>query len=138
MTPERLPLSLGQLEAIAGKILKCLKIFPEWSIGIAFMDDRQIRILNKKYLKHDQATDVLAFNYSRNTADIAISLETARKNAALYDNSYQDELILYIIHGFLHLFGYEDSAKTAKEKMWRKQEELFKKIWLSLKQKRWS
>ena len=126
--PKRLPLNRRQLEGIAGSILKCLKISQEWSISVTFMDDRQIRILNKKYLGHNKATDVLAFDYSENTADIAISLETAQKNAAFYKNTYKNELILYIIHGFLHIFGYDDTTEKTKKRMDKKQEELFEKV----------
>lgn len=89
------------------------------------MDDTQIRMLNKKYLARDKATDVLAFNYSGNTADIAISIETAKQNAALYKNTCKNEIILYIIHGLLHIFGYDDTTLQKAKRMCKKQGEIF-------------
>ena len=95
-------------------------------MGVVFLDDKRIKRLNLKYLKANRPTDVLAFQYSKNTADLAISLETAKRNAKLYKTSFKKELIRYIIHGILHLSGYNDHGPKETELMLKKQEEIFK------------
>ena len=128
-TNQRLPLSLARIERVAVKVLESLVTSCQWAIGISFLSDRQIQLLNKRYLKLDRPTDVLSFNYLEHSADIAISLDTAKRNAKIYSTSYKDELLLYIIHGFLHIFGYDDVKREAKTRMFRKQEEIFRKIY---------
>ncbi|MFA6355908.1 MAG: rRNA maturation RNase YbeY [Candidatus Omnitrophota bacterium] len=81
-------------------------------INILFVGDPAMRRLNGRFKHRKGATDVLAFD----TGDIAISVDTARKNARRFGNTLADELKLYIIHGILHLCGYDDtSAAEAKE-----------------------
>lgn len=89
------------------------------------LDKRQIRTLNKKYLNHDFPTDVITFNYTKTSGDIAISLDAVKENAKIYNTEPKDELLLYIIHGILHLLGYEDNTRKSKERMFKKQTEIF-------------
>ncbi len=89
---------------------------------------RQIRALNKKYLNHDFPTDVITFNYTKTSGDIAISLDAVKENAKIYNTKAKDELLLYIIHGILHIIGYEDNTQKNKEKMFKKQQKIFNKI----------
>lgn len=102
-------------------------------MGISFFSDSRIRKLNQEYLKTNAPTDVIAFSYSPDNADIAISLDTAKRNAGIFKSSLKKEILLYIIHGILHLTGYNDAALKEKKRMFEKQEEILKKIWLSLK-----
>lgn len=89
-------------------------------INICFVDDRKIRGLNKKYLKVDESTDVIAFNTleaphsDEISADIAICAETAVSNSKIFKTDCLYELFLYLIHGVLHVLGYDD--KTAKQR----------------------
>lgn len=98
------------------------------SLGISFFNDSRIKKLNQKYLKTNTPTDVIAFSYSKDDADIAISLDTAKRNARIYKNSLKKEIMLYIIHGILHLSGYNDAAPKEKKLMLEKQEEILNKI----------
>lgn len=94
---------------------------PACRISIAIVDDHTIHRLNRQYLQHDYPTDVLSFVLER-TADllegeVVVSAETARAQAARYAWSAHDELLLYVIHGLLHLVGYDDQTPAGREEM---------------------
>jgi probable rRNA maturation factor len=82
-------------------------------ISLAFVDNPTIHRLNQRYLQHDEPTDVLSFPLSEpNTAKLAgelvIGVEVARAAAQERGHDVQVELALYVIHGLLHLCGYDD------------------------------
>jgi len=99
-------------------------------LSVAIVSDARIKALNQKYLKHHYATDVLAFNFAKDgtpcardlCGEVIVSADTARRQAKVFGTTVADELLLYIIHGILHLLGFDDhSAKDitrmrAKEK----------------------
>lgn len=134
LSARALPISHSAAKKLIRKIFQTLVDLvgrqgqQEGLLGIVFLNDARIKALNQKYLKADRPTDVLAFNYGQNTADLAISLESAKRNAAFYKTSLEKELIRYIIHGILHLKGYDDRNPKEKKIMFKRQEELFKKI----------
>lgn len=135
LSARALPISHSAAKNLIRKIFQCLSLSKqslrspeEWLLGIVFLNDSRIKALNQKYLKADRPTDVLAFNYGQNTADLAISLESARRNAAFYKTSLQKELIRYIIHGILHLHGYDDRNPKEKKIMFKRQEEIHEEI----------
>jgi probable rRNA maturation factor len=87
-------------------------------------NDTNIKNLNKKFLKHNYYTDVISFNYGdekKVEGEIYISLDTVKINAINYEVSYNLELLRVIIHGVLHLCGYEDKSKKDRIKMRRKE-----------------
>lgn len=100
----------------------------QWTVGIVFLSNKEIGKLNKKYLKSNRPTDVIAFNYSQNNCDLAISLEMAKENAEIYKTPFKKELMLYVIHGLLHVFGYNDDTLKNKKRMFKKQEEMLKLV----------
>lgn len=128
-TKKPLPVATNKVKKIAQRILKELTDGEKWSIDIVFLSDKKIQTLNKKYLKHNYPTDVLAFNYGDCVADLAISLDMATKNAKIYNTSLKYETLLYIIHGILHLKGYNDNNPRSKKTMFEKQKELFDKFY---------
>src|ERR1043166_2277279 len=82
-------------------------------ISLAFVDNPTIHRLNVRYLQHDEPTDVLSFPLSEPTAkrlagEIVIGAEVAQAQAASRGYDVQAELTLYVIHGLLHLCGYDD------------------------------
>jgi probable rRNA maturation factor len=89
-----------------------------------------MRNLNRSFLKHDQTTDVLAFGRLKGAealcADIAVSADTALRNCRVYGTTPQEELYLYIIHGVLHLLGYDDKTAGQRALMQKKAEEILK------------
>ncbi len=97
-----------------------------WSIGVSLVSDRRIRVINKQYLKHDYATDVIAFGYGDKLGDIVVSKDTARRMAKELGIPYQEELARYIVHGTLHLLGYDDKKKQDKTRMHQRQEKILK------------
>ncbi len=93
-------------------------------VGLVFVNNRQIRGYNRDYRKHDAPTNVLAFPMQEGIGsglhpecigDVMISLETVEKEALLYGRSMQEHLLIMLIHGLLHLLGYdhEDSPSEA-------------------------
>lgn len=82
-------------------------------VNLVLTDDREIRKLNRIYRYKDKATDVLAFpmNEEGIIGDIAISRDTAQRNAMKYDVKLKDELKRLTVHGVLHLLGYEHGRK---------------------------
>lgn len=106
-------------------------------LSILLVNDRQIARLNKIYLYRNTATDVLAFpvkneKFLRATApllgDIVISCETAARYAKVYKTTFNAELCLYLIHGILHLTGYNDNNVTSQKRMKNRQEEILGQI----------
>lgn len=81
-------------------------------ISLAIIDDRRMHELNARYLNHDEPTDVLSFLLDSRPGyiegEIIVSAETAAARAGEFGWSPIDELLLYIIHGTLHLVGYDD------------------------------
>jgi probable rRNA maturation factor len=87
-----------------------------------FTDDRKIREINKEFLKHNYNTDVIAFNYSEEeviNGEIYISIETVRINAHNYKISLYKEILRVLIHGTLHLCGYDDKNRRERNNMRR-------------------
>ena len=98
------------------------------AISLAIIDDATIRPINARHLGHDYATDVLSFLLERTSdrleGEILVSAETALRNAGRFDWQPADELLLYVIHGALHLVGYDDLDPDLKTRM-RTQEQLY-------------
>ena len=97
-------------------------------LTVCFVTDKEIKKLNLRYLRHNFATDVISFCVSgdprKYVADIAISCDTAARNAKIYGTDPKAELELYAIHGTLHLLGYDD-ATPRKTSLMRKKESLY-------------
>lgn len=84
-------------------------------VNIIFTSDTYLLEINKKYLNHNYFTDIITFNYNEGlviSGDIYISIETVRNNANLYSVAFLNELHRVIIHGLLHLLGYNDYTET--------------------------
>jgi len=95
-------------------------------VSVALVDDPTIQKLNQRYLRHDWPTDVLSFVLERSAdhldGQIVVSAETARGEAARYGWSADDELLLYVIHGALHLVGYDDTTPERQAAMREKEQ----------------
>jgi probable rRNA maturation factor len=95
--------------------------FTRGTISLAIVDDATIRPLNNRYLGHDYATDVLSFVLEQNEhtidGEVIVSAETALNSAAGFGWKAEDELLLYVIHGGLHLAGYDDLNQAALDVM---------------------
>jgi probable rRNA maturation factor len=94
----------------------------EAEISLAFVDNPTIHRLNQRYLQHDEPTDVLSFplsepNAKRLAGELVIGAEVAKSQAASHGHDVQAELALYVIHGLLHLCGYDDETEAGARKM---------------------
>lgn len=80
-------------------------------ISIIFCSDDYLLDINRKYLGHDYYTDIITFDYCESdklSGDLFISIDTVRSNAEYYSVKFEDELDRVIVHGLLHLVGYDD------------------------------
>ncbi|MEM9186397.1 MAG: rRNA maturation RNase YbeY [Planctomycetota bacterium] len=91
------------------------------TLSIAVVDDPTIHRLNAEFLRHDYATDVLSFaledDGERLEGEVIVSAQTAIANAAEYGWTAADELLLYVVHGVLHLVGYRDKSDADASEM---------------------
>jgi len=100
--------------------------FQTGDISIIFCNDDYLLNINKTFLQHDYFTDIITFNYNQNTiisGDIFISVDTVRINALEFNVSEKDEFLRVIIHGILHLLGFDDKNEVEKQEM-RNQENI--------------
>ena len=80
-------------------------------VAVIFCSDNYILDVNIKYLQHDYYTDIITFDYcegNRLSGDLFISIDSVRENASFYGTEFADELNRVIVHGLLHLIGYDD------------------------------
>ncbi len=104
---------------------------------MSFVNDRKIKELNLKYLGRDNPTDVIAFDLAGQNskdkifADIVISTDRAIDNAGAFNTTPLFEVYLYIIHGVLHILGYDDRTKKDTLVMRKKEADLLKKSGMS-------
>ena len=102
------------------------------SLVINLVSSKEITRINKKYLKHNYSTDIITFDYSKVRknldAEIFISLSDAEYNSKKYDVSLKEEIIRLIIHGILHLTGYDDKDKQNRILMKKKEDLLMDRL----------
>ena len=100
--------------------------FKEGEISIVFCSDPFLLEYNKKYLSHNYYTDIITFNYNTEkviNGDLLISIDTVKKNSNEFATPFTDELNRVMIHGILHLLGFDDKSVKDQEAM-RKLEDL--------------
>jgi probable rRNA maturation factor len=104
-------------------------------ISIIFVHDDYLRKLHKDYLKDDSPTDVMSFNLGENDqieGEIYISLDRARIHAAEFNVSLDSEIARLIIHGLLHLKGFDDQTDAQQNQMRQKEDQYLKEYSESL------
>lgn len=127
---KKVKLDLRRIHRAVHKLKKALECADQ-EISLLFVDNEQIRKMNRQYLNRDHATNVISFPLKEGAyghinpqvlGDIVISVERAFQDAVAGDLSLDDEIDFLMIHGLLHLLGYnhegrnEDEAKKMKEK----------------------
>jgi probable rRNA maturation factor len=113
-----LPSCLAQRRTEATELMKLREIF------VLVVSDRRMTLLHRQFLKQRGPTDVITFSHG----EIFISAETARRQAREFGNSLVRELQLYIVHGLLHLHGFNDDDKKAAQRMETVQERILKAL----------
>ncbi len=111
---------------IAKRILKALKK-DDAKLEIVFLSDAAIKRVNEKYKHSDKATDVLSFELG-SCGQVLISSDMAISNSRVWSTTPEKELILYVIHGMLHLFGYDDKKIRDRSRMSRKQDSILEML----------
>lgn len=89
----------------------------KFKLSLVYLDDAEMSKLNERYLKHQGPTDVLAFPISPKQGEVIASGETALREATARNIDPQGEIILYTIHGVLHLLGYDDKTEQEATEM---------------------
>ncbi len=104
-------------------------------VTLAFVDDPHIHRLNKQFLDHDEPTDVLTFPYTEPGAkklegEVVIGYQTAAEYAADRGHDTATELLLYVVHGCLHLCGHTDATPAGELQMRAKERQYLKQLGL--------
>ena len=115
------------IRKIVVNILKILKKSSNTKLEIVFLNDRAIKPLNERYKGANSATDVLSFDLG-SCGEILISSDMALRNSRVFNTPLEKELVLYVIHGILHLFGYDDEKPKERLRMFRKQDSVLEML----------
>lgn len=89
-------------------------------ISVIFCSDNYILDINMKYLQHDYFTDIITFDYCEGntvSGDLFISIDSVRENSVEYGTEFEEELNRVIVHGVLHLIGYDDHTEADQKEM---------------------
>ena len=119
-------IDLSLIKKITEKFLKYYKLESK-EVSIAFVGDKTIKKLNKKYRDKDYITDVLAFVGEDNyLGEIIIDYAQIKRQAKRFSGSVKEEMIFILVHGLRHLLGHEDKTVKGKKKMERLGEKFIK------------
>jgi rRNA maturation RNase YbeY len=100
-------------------------------IAVIFCSDAYLLSMNKSYLNHDYFTDIITFDYSDGSivsGDLFISIDTVNDNAKKFGVTFEQELLRVVIHGVLHLLGFNDKTVEQQKEM-RENEDRYLKIY---------
>jgi probable rRNA maturation factor len=117
------PIDEARLSALARHVLDSEKVDDEAELSILVIDREHMRKLNSRFAKNDYATDVLAFPMlegdedSTMVGDVVVCPDVAKSNAEKLEHSLDRELEVLVVHGTLHLLGYDHKVASEKERM---------------------
>jgi probable rRNA maturation factor len=107
-------------------------------VSVTFVSPQRIAVLNREYLGHRGATDVISFGFARRGAadpvigDVYIAPAVARENAKARGTGVREEIVRLLVHGTLHVLGHDhpegDEEKRSRSPMWRRQERLVARL----------
>ena len=127
----RVPLTRRRVEDIARAVLRAERSKPA-RLSITFVSNGRIAALNRRHLGHRGSTDIISFTLAPGltdapiTGDIYIAPDVARRNAETHGVSVREELTRLVVHGVLHVLGFDHPAgeDRAASPMWKRQEQL--------------
>jgi probable rRNA maturation factor len=120
---KRVPIPSAKVRRLAAQILG------KRNLSIAFVTNAAIRKINRRFLNHDFATDVISFPLGTDlVGELVISAEYAVGEARSRRIPVEEELLRYVAHGILHLLGYDDHDPADKARMWKRQERELAKV----------
>ncbi|MDQ3927832.1 MAG: rRNA maturation RNase YbeY [Chloroflexota bacterium] len=129
-------LDADALHRLAMEVLKAERVAGPVEVGVVITTDAEVRALNKQYLGHDYETDVLSFGMMEDDefvtpterpsylGDVVVSYDRAAEQAPEYGHTTQMEVATLVVHGLLHLLGYNDAEDTERERMHARQQEI--------------
>ncbi|HYO48597.1 MAG TPA: rRNA maturation RNase YbeY [Chloroflexia bacterium] len=129
-------LDADALHRLAMEVLKAEGVPGPVEVGVVVTTDAEVRALNKQYLGHDYETDVLSFGMMEDDefvtpterpsylGDVVVSYDRAADQAPEYGHTPSMEVATLVVHGLLHLLGYNDAEDTERERMHARQQEL--------------
>ena len=129
-----LSLDLPLLRRIISALLKDVLAVKEFALGISLVGEDEMTSLNERFLHHAGATDVISFNYYSGRranviqGDIVLCAGEAVRQARQFRTCWQLELVRYIVHGVLHLQGYDDLRPVPRRKMKREENRLVREL----------
>jgi probable rRNA maturation factor len=130
---KRYKLSGRFVKKLTLETLKALKKPVDTNLEIVFLSDPAMRLYNKRYKGSDRFTDVLSFRIEgpelgagEFLGEILISSDRAKANSKSFNTIFEEELVRYVIHGILHLFGYDDITRPERSRMSEKETEVLK------------
>ncbi len=128
------------IRTAAQTVFNLLKPNSEYELTIVIEDDAHVQRLNKKYRHIDKTTDVLSFESNDLNpetglvylGDIIISYPTAFNQSSVAGHPISSELQLLVVHGLLHLLGFDHAEATDKEKMWAVQKSILDQLGITI------
>lgn len=131
----RLPLARARIATIVERVLAAERV-SNALVSVTFVTPRRMAALNREHLGHPGPTDVISFGFTRATdadpviGDIYICPDVARRAAAERGIGVREELTRLVIHGTLHILGYEHPEAEGRERspMWKRQEQLLARV----------
>lgn len=131
----RLPVARTRIVDAARAVLRSERV-ADAMLSITFVPTRAIRALNRRHLRRDRDTDVIAFGFrsagagSPIVGDVYIAPDVARASAAANRVPVREEIIRLVVHGTLHVLGYDhpETAARTRSPMWKKQERLVARL----------
>jgi rRNA maturation RNase YbeY len=129
MRGRRAPALAGRLGRSARRLLRALRL-PDAELSLVLVSDREMRALNRRWRGRDRSTDVLSFAQREGPGgapdgvlgDVVISVDTARRQAAERGSTLAREADRLLIHGLLHLLGYDHERSEAEARRMRRRE----------------
>ncbi len=136
---QKTPIKIQRMRNLARRLLQAENCSDNIEVSIVLTDDENISKLNKEYRNIDGPTDVLSFSQIEGEefgedecevplGDVVISVETAKRQAEAQGHTLEEEIDLLLVHGLLHLLGYDHADSEDEEKMFARQAELLKAI----------
>lgn len=130
----RIPISRARVATVARAVLTSEKV-RHALLSIAFVSNPRIQALNKRHLRRDRVTDVISFGFRRAdtsqplVGDVYIAPAVARASAKANGVTQREELVRLIVHGVLHVLGYDHpEAGRTQSAMWSRQERLVARL----------
>jgi len=128
---------LERIREVCGLILADAGIV-SGRIAVVLVDNETIQQYNRDFLKHDFPTDVISFPLEERLeqgyieGEILVSTETAKERAAEFEWTEEEEMLLYAVHGILHLTGYDDTTPEKRTVMHQKEAEYLRRIGITV------